>query len=124
MNPERLAARTTNTQLEPIARAIESAVPTTRSGFLPDDPSNQIPKTGNMITADRTHWFNTLFDIDTNCTLSLSVNSTLLRLRPHTTAHSLAQGATDPTTSLENPLLRLTADEYRTLRCNHVSIAT
>ena len=56
-------------------------------------------------------------------TFYLSVNSTLLRLTPHTTAHSLAQGATDPTTSLENPLLRLTADEYRTLRCNHVPIA-
>ena len=49
MNPESLAARTTNTQLEPIARSIESAVPTTRSGFLPDDHSNQIPKTGKMI---------------------------------------------------------------------------
>ena len=54
----------------------------------------------------------------TSLAYSLSVNSTLLRLTPHTTAHSLAQGATDPTTSLENPLLRLTADEYRTLRCN------
>ena len=55
MNPESLAARTTNTQLEPIARAIESAVPTTRSGFLPDDHSNQIPKTGKIITADGIH---------------------------------------------------------------------
>ena len=55
--------------------------------------------------------------------MSVSVNSTLLRLTPHTTAHSLAQGATDPTTSLDNPLLRLTADEYRTLRCEHVLIA-
>ena len=55
MNPESLAARTTNTQLEPIARAIESAVPTTRSGFLPDDHaelSDQTPKTGEMIKVE------------------------------------------------------------------------
>ena len=47
MNPENLAARTTNSQLEAIARAIDSAVPTTRSGFLPDtELSNRVPKTG------------------------------------------------------------------------------
>ena len=47
MNPENLAARTTNSQLEAIARAIDSAVPTTRSGFLPDaELSNRTPKTG------------------------------------------------------------------------------
>ena len=48
MNPESLAVSGTNTQLEPIRRVIDSAVPTTRSGFVADaeEPSDWRPKTG------------------------------------------------------------------------------
>ena len=47
MNPESLVVSGTNTQLEPIRRVIDSAVPTTRSGFVADaELSDRNPKTG------------------------------------------------------------------------------
>ena len=112
MNPESLAVSGTNTQLEPIRRVIDSAVPTTRSGFVADaELSDRRPKTGlNSLCIAK------FYRGHKTCELLLSVNSTILRLRPHSTAHSLAQGCTNPTTSLENPLLKLTATEYMTLR--------
>ena len=76
MTPEQLAYTGTNTQLEPLRRAIEASVPSSNTTFDYNEPRPRRPSS-----------------------------------TPGPFAAPVGQA-----TSLENPLLRLTEEEYRTLR--------
>ena len=87
MTPESLACETTNTQLEPIRRAIESALPT-----RPECHFSSYPYEQNRVEKNNLGYKTTYDVLGTN-------------IRPLKT-----------TTSLDNPFLRLSEEEYRTLR--------
>ena len=89
LDPEYLACKTTNTQLEPIRRAIESSIPKT----------------------------NTIFPV-TSSESDINQQISGKHLQHRSTYNSLGHFVAPPksTSSLDNPFLNLTPEEYRTLR--------